>query len=137
MITAALSTPIRAALALGCEVVEISDQMASVLAPENGIAPQVVENAGWKQNLLTDFDLANLPIPTHALPNGGAFITGGVTICKDSVSGRSNLSYNRMQVLGPRILGFTVNEWRHVMEFYKVQQEKDEPLSTSGSIRRS
>jgi 2,5-furandicarboxylate decarboxylase 1 len=33
-----------------------------------------------------------------------------------------------MQVLGPRTFGFNVNEWRHVMQFYRLQEEKGQPL---------
>jgi 2,5-furandicarboxylate decarboxylase 1 len=39
-----------------------------------------------------------------------------------------------MQVLGPHTLGFNVNEWRHVMQFYRVQEAKDQPLDVAIAI---
>jgi 2,5-furandicarboxylate decarboxylase 1 len=123
-----------AALALGCQVDEIILKMADALEPSNGILPQV-SNAqpAWMENVLTgeEIDLYRLPIPTHGLHDGGPFITGGVVVTKDPLSGRGNLSYNRMQVLDKRTFGFNVNEWRHVMQFYKVQQEKGEGLQVA------
>ncbi|HMD90291.1 MAG TPA: UbiD family decarboxylase, partial [Anaerolineaceae bacterium] len=99
-------------------------------------APRSAETAPWKQNVIkgADIDLYKLPIPTHGAHDGGPFITAGVTVSRDPLSGRGNLSYNRMQVLGPHTCGFNINEWRHVMEFYKVQQSKNEPLPVAIAI---
>ncbi len=94
------------------------------------------EVPAWKKNVITgdQINLYQLPIPTHGKHDGGPFITGGVTVCTDPVSGRGNLSYNRMQILGPHTFGFNVNEWRHVMQFYKIHQAKNEPLQIAIAI---
>lgn len=125
-----------AAIALGCEVGEVTGVMGRALDPAAGIPPRRQDDAPWKQHVITgdDIDVRNIPIPTHARHDGGPFITGGVTVTRDPVSGRGNLSYNRMQVLGPRTMGFNVNEWRHVMQFYKVHQARDEALPVAISI---
>jgi len=129
----------QAALALGCAVSEVSDRMGQALEPKNGLAPTrstQEKEAPWKQNVIrgADIDIRKLPIPTHGAHDGGPFITGGVTITRDPLSGRGNLSYNRMQVLGPHTFGFNVNEWRHVMQFYKVYQARSEPLQIAIAI---
>ncbi len=124
-----------AALALGCAPAEVPQVMGRALDPSHAAAnaPRQGAEALWKQNVLTgdQIDIRWLPIPTHGANDGGPFITGGVTVTRDPVSGRGNLSYNRMQVLGPHTFGFNVNEWRHVMQFYKVQQAKDQPLQAA------
>ncbi|HET6445460.1 MAG TPA: UbiD family decarboxylase, partial [candidate division Zixibacteria bacterium] len=96
-----------AALALLCDVSSISEVMGRVLDPAEAVPTQVVPEALWMQNVITgdQVDLGRLPIPTHGLHDGGPFITGGITVTKDPVSGRGNLSYNRMQLLGPRTFG--------------------------------
>jgi 2,5-furandicarboxylate decarboxylase 1 len=110
--------------------------MRRALDPSQGIAPVRTENAAWKAHVLTGdaVDLHKVPIPTHAVGDGGPFITGGVTISKDPIGGRGNLSYNRMQVKGPREMGFDVNEWRHVRQFMDVQEAKDAPLPIAIAI---
>ncbi|MGC9397818.1 MAG: UbiD family decarboxylase [Anaerolineae bacterium] len=125
-----------AALALGCRPEEVTDVMGRALEPTHGIPPRRDAEAAWKANVLTgdDVDLSRLPIPIHGQHDGGPFITGGVTVAKDPLSGRGNLSYNRMQLLGPRTLGFNVNAWRHVMQFYKVREEEGEPLEIAVAI---
>ncbi|MBN1259145.1 MAG: UbiD family decarboxylase [Anaerolineae bacterium] len=125
-----------AAVALQCLPEDIPHTMGCVLDPGNGIPPQRDATAVWKANVHTgsEIDVRRLPIPTHGVHDGGPFITGGVTVTRDPVTGRGNLSYNRMQVLGPHTLGFNVNEWRHVMQFYKVQESRGAPLEVAIAI---
>ena len=132
----AIASPAFAALALGCAVNEITGVMERAQVPAHGIPPVRVYTAPWQTNVRTGdaIDLRALPIPIHGLHDGGPFITGGVTISKDPVSGRGNLSYNRMQILGPHTLGFNVNEWRDTMRFYKVQEARGEPLQIAVAI---
>lgn len=126
----------RAALALGCAKEEVPHVMRQALDPANGIPPISIESAVWKANVLTgeEVDVRKLPIPTHAVGDGGPFITGGVVISRDPLTGRGNLSYHRMQVKGPRKLGFNINEWRHVRQFFEVQEGKNEPLPVAVAI---
>jgi 2,5-furandicarboxylate decarboxylase 1 len=132
----AVANQTRAALALECDRAEVVEIMHHALEPANGIPPVRVEETAWKAHVLTgdEVDVRRLPIPTHAVGDGGPFITGGVTVSRDPVSGRGNLSYNRMQVKGPRVLGFNLNEWRHVRQFFDVQESKEEPLPIAIAI---
>ena len=126
----------RAAIALGCPEKEIVDYMEHVLEPHNGIPPVIVKQAAWQENVQTgaDIDVRKLPIPTHSRGDGGAFITAGVIISKDPLSGRGNLSYNRMLVMGPRNLGFNVNEWRHVRQFMESRDDPNAPFPIAIAI---
>jgi 2,5-furandicarboxylate decarboxylase 1 len=134
--TGAVGSPELAALALGCDRSDVTTVMAASLDPSEAVHPRQTNSAYWKSTQITgdQVDVTQLPIPTHGAHDGGAFITGGITIAKDPVSGRGNLSYNRMQVLGPRTFGFNVNEWRHVMQFYKVLEAQGEPLEIAVAI---
>ena len=126
----------RAALALGCEKNQVIEVMRKAIDPAEGIAPVRVERAAWHDNVVTgaDIDVNKLPIPVHAAGDGGPFITGGVAVSKDPVTGRGNLSYNRMQVKGPQEFGFDLNEWRHVRQFMDVQEAKGEPMQVAIAI---
>ena len=126
----------RAALALGCTEDEVTQVMGRVLEPANGIAPVRVEQAAWQAKVQTGdaVDIHNLPIPTHSRGDGGAFITGGVIVSKDPISGRGNLSYNRMLRMGPRNFGFNVNEWRHVRTFMESRDDPAAPFPVAVAI---
>jgi 2,5-furandicarboxylate decarboxylase 1 len=126
----------RAAVALGCQPDEVIDVMGRVLEPGNGIGPVAVESAVWEQNQVTgdDIDTTLLPIPTHSRGDGGAFITGAVTVAKDPIGGRGNLGYNRMLRLDERRFGFNVNEWRDVGTFWKSREDPDAPFPIALAI---
>lgn len=126
----------RAALALGCRPAEVTAVMGRVLDPASGIPPAAVKTATWQANVHTgsQVDVLRLPVPTHSRGDGGAFITGGVIVCKDPVSGRGNLSYNRMMRTGPRGFGFNVNEWRHVRAFMEARPNPNAPFPAAVAI---
>ena len=126
----------RAAIALGCGAHEIVDVMERVLDPVNGVAPVRVDTADWQANGVTgdDVDTDMLPIPTHSRGDGGAFITGAVTVAKDPISSRGNLGYNRMLRLDRKTFGFNVNEWRDVGTFWKSRDDPDAPFPIALAI---
>jgi 2,5-furandicarboxylate decarboxylase 1 len=126
----------RAALALGCTEKEVTEVMGRALDPRNGIPPVRVERARWQANIQTgdSLDVRELPIPTHSRGDGGAFITGGVIVSKDPLSGRGNLSYNRMLCTGPRNFGFNLNEWRHVRAFMESRPSPAAPFPVAVAI---
>ncbi len=126
----------RAALALGCTEAEVTGVMGRVLEPVNGIAPIQSDQARWQANIRAgdEVDINTIPLPTHSRGDGGAFITGGVIISKDPISGRGNLSYNRMLRVGPRQFGFNVNEWRHVRQFMDSRADPGAPFPVAVAI---
>ena len=132
----AVSSRRTAALALGCEPSQVVDRMGDALELSNGVTPVRVDDAAWHDNCVTgdDVDLGALPIPTHSRGDGGAFITGAVSVTKDPVGGRGNLSYNRMLVLERNILGFNVNEWRDVGTFMRSRPDPAAPFDVALAI---
>jgi 2,5-furandicarboxylate decarboxylase 1 len=134
--SSAVASQTRAALALDCDRAQVVEVMRRALDPANGIPPVPCPEAAWKANVRTgdDVDIQKLPVPTHAVGDGGPFITAGVVVTRDPLTGRGNLSYNRMQVKGPRCFGFNLNEWRHVRQFLDIQEAKDEPLQVAVAI---
>jgi len=91
-----LGTLDRVALALGSTVAEIQDRMmAAILADD----PVVVVDEGPSQQVVRDADLSALPIPTFFEHEGGPYITAGVIIARDPVTGAANASFARVRPL--------------------------------------
>ncbi|MCX7938501.1 MAG: UbiD family decarboxylase [Thermoflexales bacterium] len=137
LFSSALAHPERVALALGCARHEITATMARVLDPANAVPPVRVSEAPWKRNLVTDpdkIDVRALPIPKHAVGDGGRFITGGVVISKHPETGIGNLSYNRMAILGPRTFGININQWRDLQRAHAAAEAKGKPLGVAVAI---
>ena len=126
----------RAAIALGCQPTEMVDVMEHVLEPAHGIGPVITDDAPWKANTVVgdDVDTSLLPIPVHSRGDGGAFITGAVTVARDPISGRGNLGYNRMLRMDRTRFGFNVNEWRDVGTFWKSREAPAAPFPVALAI---
>ncbi|WP_425416951.1 UbiD family decarboxylase [Oricola indica] len=71
------------------------------------IAPVVVSEAPCREIVHEgNFDLRDiLPIPTHNEHDSGAYITAGITICRNPETGIQNMAIHRLQISGPRLLG--------------------------------
>ena len=137
LFSSAVANQERVALALGCNKEQVTAKMAFALEPANAIKPVLTENAPWKKNVITDLnkiDVNTLPIPKHAVGDGGKFITGGVIVSKHPDTGIGNLGYNRMEILGPRTFGMNINQWRDVQRAHAAAEALDKPLGIAVAI---
>ncbi len=134
--SSAMANQQRVALALDCDVNEIAKKMGFVQEPSSAVLPLLTDHPLWKDNVLTgdEIDIKRLPIPTHAIYDGGPFITGGVMVSKHPDNGRGNLSFNRMQVLSSKIMGCNINEWRDLRNFHDAAEAKGKPLDCAVAI---
>lgn len=113
-----LSTIDRLALGIGASKEQLVDKIATAM--KSPIKPKLAKHSHVKDRVFEDnLDLLKiLPIPTHSEFDGGPFISGGVVFARDPVTGRQNLSFNRMHVKGAKKLGIEIDQWRHLREFY-------------------
>ena len=78
-----------------------------------------------------EVDLTRLPIPTYCEQDGGAFITHGVQISKDTETGGKNAGIYRMQRKGRNRLGVLANIHQHLgLQIHKAEQ-RGEPLEVA------
>jgi 3-polyprenyl-4-hydroxybenzoate decarboxylase len=80
--------------------------------------PPVVVGAGPVREVTVsgdDVDLSRIPVPTHALGDGGPYIDAGVVPARDPDTGGRNLSIQRFMVAGPRTLHVSIDAGRHLV----------------------
>jgi 2,5-furandicarboxylate decarboxylase 1 len=97
---------------------------------EPGSAPcqQVVHRFGGAEGA---GDLhALLPIPTHSEHDNGPYITAGLVIARNPVTGVQNVSINRIQVHGKDRMAILMLP-RHLLAFYKAAEAEDQPLDVA------
>ncbi len=70
----------------------------------------------------------DLPIVTHSEKDGGPYITGGVVLAKDPHSDVYNLSYHRMQLIGPRELRVRIGPGHHLGVYYERAEKAGKNL---------
>ncbi|OGQ82223.1 MAG: 4-hydroxybenzoate decarboxylase [Deltaproteobacteria bacterium RIFCSPLOWO2_12_FULL_60_19] len=124
----------RLALALGTTVAEMATAYGERQAKP--IPPQVVRDGPVREMILTGerAKLSLLPIPTHNELDSGAYITGGVLICKDPDTGLHNSGMYRHEVQAERQLGVYFQGSHHGGAIYKRYAKKNRPMEVAIAI---
>jgi 2,5-furandicarboxylate decarboxylase 1 len=80
------------------------------------LTPEVVTDAPVQEVVLkTGFDVTKLlPALFHAPNDAGRYITAGIVVVKDPVTGIYNASYHRLQLLGPDRMAIKLDFGRHL-----------------------
>jgi 2,5-furandicarboxylate decarboxylase 1 len=78
-----------------------------------------------------DVDLTRLPIPTHALEDGGPYIDSAVVIARVPDSGVWDASIYRACVVGPDRLTVQLDAGRHVCDNYERFEARGLPLEVT------
>ncbi len=104
------------ALALDAQPQDVVARFAE--AQKNRIPPKTVSSGPVKDVILTGerADLRTLPIVTHCEKDAGPYISAGVTIIRDPVSGALNAGIYRNRVLSPQSVTMNMAPLCHASE---------------------
>lgn len=102
-------------------------------AVDNPLAWEEVElsRAACQEVICDKIDLHKLlPIPIHSEHDNGAYITAGLVIARNPVTGVQNVSINRIQAYGKDQMGILMLP-RHLHAFYKEAERQGVDLPVS------
>ena len=95
---------------------------------KNGLPSPVLEKGPANEIVEKDVDLYKLPIPIHALKDGGRYLDSSVVVAKNPETGVSNISIHRMMVSGKDRLTFLIDPGRHLGAYVDMAEERNELL---------
>jgi 2,5-furandicarboxylate decarboxylase 1 len=109
-----LASPANVEAAFGLDRDGIRSAMERAIT--SPVPPVVVDRAPSQQHRIThDVDLGTLlPVLKHAPGDSGRFITSGVVVVRDPVTGVHNASYHRLQLLGGNRTTIKLDYGRHL-----------------------
>jgi 2,5-furandicarboxylate decarboxylase 1 len=73
-----------------------------------------------------DIDLTALPLTHKCEKDAGKYISAGVSLLKDRPTGKINMGMYRLQLQGPKQLGFMVNPANHASHIHRDYEENGE-----------
>ncbi|MGH3663371.1 MAG: UbiD family decarboxylase [Micromonosporaceae bacterium] len=87
------------------------------------------KDAPVRETVLTgdDVDLTKLPFTHKCEDDAGKYISAGVSLLKHRESGHINMGMYRLQLQGPKQLGFMVNPANHASHIHRDYDELGEP----------
>ncbi|MFC2030619.1 UbiD family decarboxylase [Chloroflexota bacterium] len=86
------------------------------LVPAEKVPVGPVHDIVWRGE---EVDLGRLPIPRHFSQDAGAYVTAGMVAARDPDTGVGNLSYARLQRVGPRRLGASLHSRQHLWDYHR------------------
>jgi 2,5-furandicarboxylate decarboxylase 1 len=118
----------RLALALGVTTEKLNTAYQQRL--QKPIEPTLVESGPVKEVVLKGdpADLRTLPIITPSANTTAPYISGGIVVARDPVSGQRNLSYNRLMVRGSNRFAFHPAPGLHLHKILLNATERREEL---------
>ena len=90
---------------------------------DKGPANEVIRTEG--------FNLYDLPIPVHALKDGGPYFDSSVVVVNDPVTGGPNISVHRLMVAGKDRLSFLIDPGRHLGAYLDIMEKQGKPLQVT------
>jgi 2,5-furandicarboxylate decarboxylase 1 len=92
------------------------------------IDPVVIESGPVLEVTQSDIDLSRIPIPFHALKDGGPYIDAGVVIARDPETGIRNASVQRFMLVDKENLAISIDAGRHLELYFDKAKERSESL---------
>ena len=131
VVTNVFASRARYALALGVPQERLIEEWAS--RGDRALEPRLHESGPVQEVVYrgAEVDLAMLPIKKHFERDGGRYVTNGIVIAKDPVTGVRNASHHRMQVKGRTRLGTSLHSRRHLWDYVRRAEElgKEIPIA--------
>jgi len=97
----------------------------------NPIEPEVVNKGPANEVIEPEVDLRQLPVPIHALGDGGPYIDSAIVIARDPDTGVRNASIYRALVVGPDRLTIQLDAGRHVRDYFERNEKRGVPLEVT------
>ena len=100
---------------------------------DKGVLPSMIlEKGPANEVILTkDFNLYDLPAPTHALKDGGPYFDSSVVVVNDPETGVPNISIHRIMITGKDRLSFLIDPDRHLGDYVEIMGKKGKPLEVT------
>ena len=95
------------------------------------VVPLMVPHGPIYEGQSTKVDLRRIPVPTHALEDGGPYFDAGVVIARDPDTGVRNASIQRFMVVDEHTLHVNIDAGRHLELYLDKARARGENLAFS------
>ncbi|NMM26932.1 MAG: UbiD family decarboxylase [Glaciimonas sp.] len=89
---------------------------------------KILEQAPANEVVEDEVDLSILPMPVHALKDGGRYLDSSLVVARHPETGGINVSIHRMQMTRKDRLTFLIDHGRHLEEYVAIAEKRGEAL---------
>jgi 2,5-furandicarboxylate decarboxylase 1 len=106
----------------------IADAMGSWQKDKAALPARILRQALANQVIEKKIDLSTLPIPVHALKDGGRYLDSSLVLARNPQTGGLNVSVHRMMVTGKDRMSFLIDPGRHLGDYVELAEKRGESL---------
>ncbi|AET69464.1 UbiD family decarboxylase [Desulfosporosinus orientis DSM 765] len=131
VVTNVLAPRERLALGMGVHPHNLASEFSKRI--NQRIEPVEIQEAPFRDNVFlgSEVDLYKLPILTHFPIDAGPYITAGLVIAKDPLTGADTAGYHRMQLKGRDKLGISLHSRQRLWEYFRRSEELGKSLEAA------
>lgn len=127
-----LNSRARIGFGLGCTPAQLPEKLISAIAHPRAVQP--VADGPCQEVVVTNPDLAQLPIPYFFEHETGPYITAGAIVARDRHDGYGNLSIARLKPLGGNRAFVGIAPNHHLAVMARAAQSRGEKLEIAVTI---
>ena len=101
---------------------------------KNKFPSEILTHSFANEVIRDDVNLFDLPIPVHALKDGGPYFNSSVMIVRNPETGIPNISLRRFMVTQKDRMTFLIDPERHLGEYLAIAESRNEPLPITLNI---
>jgi 2,5-furandicarboxylate decarboxylase 1 len=122
------------ALALGVEETQLPEEYARRL--KTNLKPVLVDRPPFPVDVRRGaaVDLGTLPIPTYYPGDGGPYLTAGLLVARDPLTGVATAGFHRLQVTGRDRMGVSLHSRRRMYEYQRRAEAAGQSLECAVAI---
>lgn len=106
----------------------IADAVGAWKKDPAAFPPRLLDKAPANEVVEPVPDLGALPIPQHALGDGGRYLDASLVVARNPQTGGLNVSVHRCMVTGPDRLTFLIDPGRHLGDYVRIAEERGTTL---------
>jgi len=98
---------------------------------KDALPGRILKKAPANEVIEDKIDLSLLPIPVHALKDGGRYLDSSLVLARNPQTGGLNVSVHRMMVTRKDRMTFLIDPGRHLGEYAEAAEKRGEPLAVT------
>lgn len=106
----------------------IADAIGAWQKDKAALPARILQKAPANEVIEKKIDLSALPLPVHALKDGGRYLDSSLVLARNPQTGGLNVSVHRMMVTGPDRMSFLIDPGRHLGDYVEWAEKRGEPL---------
>lgn len=106
----------------------IADAVGAWKKDPTALAPRLLDRGPANEVVELKPDLGLLPIPHHALKDGGRYLDASLIVARNPLTGAVNAAVHRCMVTAKDRLTFLIDPDRHLGEYVRIAEQRGTPL---------